>query len=210
MNDLLAMHKRIDVERSPVLFDRPFSPERFLEDWEVKSATWSCEGSSLVGRNPAAGPGVIMSRASFPGNVLVDFHAQTVLPSTHDIDVMWNLSWDEKTNQRGAAYVVGVQGWWDGKIGIEKSPEYKLCVTVPCPWFTPGREYHIQVGSVDGHCFVFVDGVLRLELHDPDPIDSSRHNRVGFEAYQSMIRINRLTVRQIVWEKRAQQYEPEF
>ncbi len=210
MQSLLIMRKRMDLERSPVLFDRPFSSRRFAEDWEVKSAAWTCEGGALLGRNPEAGPGVIMLRQAFPGNVLVDFHARTVRPSTHDIDVMWNASWDEKKNQRGAAYVAGIQGWWDGKVGIEKSPAYKLCAAAPCPWFKPGREYRIQAGSVDGHGFVFVDGKLQLELLDPDPIDSRRHNRIGFEAYQSMIRIRRLTVRRIVWEKRGQQYQPEF
>lgn len=210
MKNLLIMHKRIDLERSPVLFDRPLSAKRFAEDWEVKSAAWTCEGDALLGRNPAAGPGVIMLRQACPGNVLLDFHARTVLPSTHDIDAMWNFSWDEQKNQRDAAYVAGIQGWWDGKVGLEKSPEYKLVVATPCPWFKPGQEYHIIAGGIDGHCFVFVDGKLQLELLDPDPIDSRQNNHIGFEAYQSMIRISRLTVRQIVWEKREQKYQPEF
>jgi hypothetical protein len=210
MKDLLIMRKRIDLERSPVLFDRPFSGKHLAEDWEVKSAAWTCKDNAMIGRNPEAGPGVVMLRKAFPGNVLVDFHARTVLPSSHDIDVMWNLSWDEKKNRRGTAYVAGIQGWWDGKVGIEKSPEYKLVAATPCPWFKPGKEYHIVAGSIDGHCFVFVDGKLQLELLDPAPIDSSRHNHVGFEAYQSMIRISRLAVRRIVWKKRDQKYQPEF
>ncbi|OGV64939.1 MAG: hypothetical protein A3K19_10545 [Lentisphaerae bacterium RIFOXYB12_FULL_65_16] len=210
MSELLVMHKRIDLDGSPVLYDRPFSAQSFKDDWEVRNSNWRCDAGALWGTNPLPGPGVVMTRAGFPGNVLMDFYAQTVLPSTHDIDVMWNLSWDEATHTRGPAYVAGVQGWWDGKIGIEKSPQYKLVATTPCPWFKPGQEYHIQAGSIDGHSFIFVDDVLRLELLDPDPIDSQRHNRVGFEAYQSMIRIRNLVVRQIVWEKRPQAYAKEF
>ena len=123
---------------------------------------------------------------------------------------MWNLTWDEARNTRAEAYVVGVQGWWDGKLGIEKSPAYKLVAATLCPWFVPGQEYHIQAGSIDGHCFVFVDGVLRLELTDPEPIDSTRHNRVGFEAYQSMVSIRNLIVRRIAWEPRPMAYSEEF
>jgi hypothetical protein len=123
---------------------------------------------------------------------------------------MWNLSWDAQNNRRGPAYVLGIQGWWNGKIGFEKAPDNKLLAAAPCPWFEPGREYHVQAGSIDGHCFVFVDGVLRAELTDPDPIDSRRHNRIGFEAYQCQVRISRLTVRQIVWERVVEEYRPEF
>jgi len=210
MSDILLMHKRIDLGASPVLYDRPFTPEHLAEDWEVRNATWQCDADGLLGANPVPGPGVIMSRRTFPGNVLLDFRARTVLPSTHDIDVMWNLTWDEAANRRGAAYVAGIQGWWDGKVGIEKSPDYRLVAAAPCPWFEPGREYHVQAGSIDGHCFVVVDGVLRLELFDPNPIDSSVHNRVGFEAYQSMVRIRQLTVRQIAWQRRRMAYANEF
>ncbi|MHB9109354.1 MAG: hypothetical protein ACYDCO_20050 [Armatimonadota bacterium] len=142
--------------------------------------------------------------------MLLDCVARTVPPSTHDIDIMWNMEWDEEKNERGVAYVAGVQGWWEGKIGLEKSPEYKLTAAVPCPWFTPGRDYHLQAGSIDGHCFIFVDGELRLELLDDHPIDAQCYARLGFEAYHSMIRISQLTVRRIAWEPRELSYPDEF
>lgn len=85
-----------------------------------------------------------------------------------------------------------------------------LNATAPCPWFEPGREYHLQAGSIDGHCFLFVDGLLRLEVTDPDPIDAQANNRIGFEAYQSKVQIRSLLVRQIVWTPRAMGYFAEF
>lgn len=210
MNELVIMRKKIDIDASPILYNRPLSEESFREDWEVRNSEWHYADEAFYGRNPLPAPGVIYSRQGFPGNVLVELRAQTVLPSTHDIDVMWNMSWDETRNQRGTAYVAGIQGWWNGNVGIEKSPEYSMIATTPCPWFEPGREYLIQAGSVDGHCFIFVDGVLRLELTDPAPIDSSIHNRIGFEAYQSMIRIRAVTIRQIVWREGSLEYPVEF
>ncbi len=209
-DDLLIMQKRIRVVQSKVLYAREITPQSLAEDWEVRGASWEAREGAFWGKNPRPAPGVIFTRQDFPGNVLVSCRARVLPPSSHDIDVMWNMSWDESANQRGAAYVAGVQGWWDGKVGIEKSPEYKLVAAAPCPWFEAGREYFIQAGSVDGHCFLFVDGALRLELLDPQPIDAQAHARVGFEAYQSMISIRQVEVRQIAWEARAQVYPAEF
>jgi hypothetical protein len=208
--ELLIMRKTIDLETSPVIYDRRFTQDCFHEHWEVRNAQcWHEDGAFYIKNNLPA-PGVILSKMSFPGNVLMDFYGQTVLPSTHDINVMWNLSWNEKTNTRDMAYVAGVQGWWEGKVGIEKSPEYKAIAGTPCPWFEPGKEYHIQAGSIDGHCFIFVDDKLCLEMSDPDPIDSRKHGRVGFEAYQSMIKIRSFKLRQIVWKERDLSYPKEF
>ena len=124
---------------------------------------------------------MVFLNGDYPGNVLMDFEARTVPPSSHDIDFMWNGSWDDRKNQRGVAYVGGIEGWWDGKVGIERSPEYKLVAATPLFDFRPGQVYRIQGGSIEGHCFIFVDGRLLVELTDPDPIDSTRFAKVGFE-----------------------------
>lgn len=209
-NELLITQKRIDVDASKVLYREPFTPEVVGRDWIVRSGRWEARDGALWGVNPLPQPGCIACRRAFPGNVMLEFGAQTVAPSTHDIDVMWNFSWDQQADKRGPAYVAGLAGWWDKKIGFEKSPDYKLLSLAPCPWFQPGRLYRIQVGSIDGHCFIFVDGELRLEMMDPDPIDSQQHVHVGFEAYQSQVRIADLTVRQIAWTPRPQAYLQEF
>ena len=208
--DLLIMKKRIKLGDSPVLFDNPFGRHSLETDWQIRTAQWWIDGEWLTGRNPANSPGMVTSRKSFFGNVLLEFEARTVPPSTHDINCMWNGSWDEQSNTRSVAYVAGLQGWWEGKVGFEKAPEYKLNAASPLFVFEPGRIYRMQAGSVDGHAFVLVDGGLVLEVTDPDPIDSSRYGLVGFEAYASMIQIRRPTIRQIAWEPRALSYGPEF
>ena len=208
--ELLLLNKRLLLDKSPVLFDRPFNSESLASDWQVRGADWRVEGEWLTGRNPANAPGMVTSRRNYFGNVLLDFEARTVLPSSHDIDWMWNGSWDETTNTRSVAYVGGLQGWWEGKVGFEKAPDYKLNVATPLFPFEPGRIYRIQSGSVDGHLFVFIDGRLILEATDPEPIDAGRFGLVGFEAYASMIQIRRLVIRQIVWEQRSLAYGLEF
>jgi len=121
-----------------------------------------------------------------------------------------NGEWLNKEDHRGLAYVAGLQGWWTGKVGIEKSDQYKFMVGTPLLHFVPGKLYKIQAGSIDGHCFIFADGQLLLEAMDPDPIDHQKYTKVGFEAYCSKIRIKNIIIRQIHWEAVDMKYEPEF
>ena len=204
------MRKQIHLDKSELLCSPTLSPETLQTDWRVYGGAWSVEDGWLTGKNPDNCPGMIIHRGDFPGNVMVDFEARTVLPCTHDIDFMWNGSWDEATDQRGLAYVGGLEGWWGGKVGIEKSPEYKLNALTPLFSFEPGRIYHIQGGSIDGHCFVFADGKLAIELTDPDPIDSSRYAKIGFEAYCSHIQIRNVKIWRLAWEPVEASYIPEF
>jgi len=210
VNDLLIIRKQINLEQSEVLYNRPFTAETLAADWRVRGGDWWMEGEWLTGRNLENRPGMVTSRDSYCCNVLLDFEARTVPPCTHDINCMWNGSWHEDSNERALAYVAGLEGWWEGKVGFEKSPEYKLVAGTPLFDFEPGRIYRMQAGSIDGHAFVFVDGRLVLEVKDPDPIDASRYGMIGFEAYASMIQVRRLVVRRIAWAERDLRYEPEF
>ena len=207
---LRIIKKEVDVEGSKILFEEQFDNENFNANWKVYGGEWWIEDGWLTGKNPKNCPGMIVSKEDYFGNVLIDFEARTVLPCTHDIDVMWNGSWDEEKNQRGIAYVAGLEGWWEGKVGIEKSPKYELIVATPLFDFEPGHTYHIQAGSIDGHCFVFVDGRLILEVTDPDPIDASKYGKVGFEAYSSFLQVKNLKVYSIKWNSVDMEYAPEF
>ena len=204
------MGKEIDIENSKILFDKPITKENFADLCKVYTGEWYIDNGWLTGKNPGNFPGMVFLNGDYPGNVLVEFEARTVLPSSHDINFMWNGSWDETKNERGTAYVAGLQGWWEGKVGIEKSPDYKLNAATPLFRFDSGCIYRIMGGSIDGHCFIFVDGNLALEVTDPDPIDSQRFTKVGFEAYCSFIQIRNIKVRSISWHPISLKYSPEF
>jgi hypothetical protein len=207
---LEIMGKNIDLEKSELLFNEPVSDKSFSANWTVHCGNWLVREGWLTGKNPDNCPGMVFLNGDYPGNVMVDFEARTVLPCTHDIDFMWNGSWDKEKNQRGPAYVAGLEGWWTGKAGIEKSPDYKLTAATPLFDFDPGRTYRIQGGSIDGHCFLFVDGHLVLEMTDPDPIDSRKFTKVGFEAYCSHIQVRTVKVFRIAWQPLRRNYSPEF
>ena len=207
---LYIMKKKIDLENSKVLYSAKTTKEAFENDWDIKSGKWSYDHGWFAGINPENSPGMIISKADYFGNIMVDFTGKTVLPSTHDINLMWNGSWDYAGNMRGVAYVAGVEGWWEKKVGIEKSPDYKLNVSTPLFHFEPGKEYHIQAGSIEGHIFIFIDGRLILEATDPDPIDSQKYGKVGFEAYCSSIKIKDIVIRELAWNTRELSYTREF
>lgn len=204
------LKKQIFPDSCPALYDRPFTAASLAEDFEVRGGNWYVEDGYLIGENPGNFPGMVISRNSYRDNILLDVWASTVSPCTHDINLMWNGSWNEETNTRDVAYVAGLQGWWNGKVGFEKSPDYTLNAATSLFPFEPGREYHIQCGSLHGHVFVIVDGVLVLEVTDPNPIDVTKYGRIGFEAYCSKIRFRDLVVRKAIWTDIEEHYIPEF
>ena len=211
MNTLQLMKKEIDLAASPVLYNAPVTATALANDWTQHHSTWSVDPEGwLCGKNPGNHAGMAILKADFPGNVMVSCEARTVLPSSHDINLMWNGEWRRDTDQRGVAYVAGLQGWWTGKVGIEKSPDYALTAGTPLFPFEPGRIYSIRAGSIDGHCFMVVDGRVLLECTDPHPIDGQRYTKVGFEAYCSHIQIRSIQIQQIVWKPVEMRYTPEF
>ncbi len=209
-NTILLMKKKILLDSSRVLYDKPLDQENFISNFSVHHSEWKVEDGWLVGANRGNWPGMAIINQEFPGNVLVEFEAQTILPSTHDINVMWNGEWLEETDQRGIAYVAGLEGWWTGKVGIEKSNDYKFMVGTPLFDFEPGKIYKIQAGSIDGHCFILANDKLLLEAMDPDPIDNQIYTKIGFEAYSSNIKLRNIKIRQIYWEPVEMKYDPEF
>ncbi|MBR9997884.1 MAG: hypothetical protein KFF73_02885 [Cyclobacteriaceae bacterium] len=209
-SEILLMKKKIDLEQSDVLFRKETFNPQDLSLFTFHHSEWTVEDGWLVGKNPGNHPGMAILKQDFSGNVLVEFLAQTISPSTHDINVMWNGEWIDSIDQRGTAYVAGLEGWWTGKVGIEKSPDYNLMLGTPLFDFQPGKIYKIQAGSIEGHCFILADGKLLLEGMDPDPIDHQRYTRIGFEAYSSHIRLKNVVIRRLNWKHVDMHYDPEF
>lgn len=110
MDVLRLMKKEIDLQASPVVYNEPISDENLEKEWIQFHSQWFVKDGWLEGINKGNWPGMVILKKDFPGNVLVEFEAQTILPSTHDITVMWNGEWIDSTDQRGIAYIAGIQG----------------------------------------------------------------------------------------------------
>ena len=55
-----------------------------------------------------------------------------------------------------------------------------------------------------------MDDKLCLEITDPDPLDSDKYGKIGFEAYSSWWRFKNLKVYKLRYEKIEEYYNPEF
>ncbi|MDD4312929.1 MAG: hypothetical protein PHW41_10655 [Eubacteriales bacterium] len=204
------LQKEVNLENCPILWHKPITKEVLQSDFDIRGGNWHVEDGWLVGENRENYPAMVISQQDFFGDVILEFRAMTILPCTHDINAMWSGSWNYETNTRHIAYVCGLQGWWHGKVGFEKSPDYKLNAATPLFPFIPGREYFVQMGSFNGHAFILIDGALVLEITDPDPIDTSKYGRFGFEAYCSKLRFRDICLRKAVWRTVEEHYDAEF
>ena len=106
---LQLMKKRLYPENMETLF----SAEEFTEDivrdsFDIKGGKWYVEDGWLVGENRNCTADMIVTKDKFFGDILVEFDAATVLPSTRDINVTIHGSWDEEKNCRGVGYVFGL------------------------------------------------------------------------------------------------------
>jgi len=198
----------IYLDESEVLYQKAdFTEADLHEAFDIKSGEWYVEDGWVVGKNPQMNPGMIVSKDDYFGDVLLELKAKMVAPSTHDINVMINGEFGEK---RGNAYVTGLEAFWHGCIGFEKSPEYKLVVGTGMLDFDPNEEYLLQFGNAGGVLFTLVNGRLGLMVQDPDPIDTSKYGKIGFEAFSSWWKFKDVKVKKLKYERVGENYNPEF
>ena len=206
---LRIMEQEIDLEQSPVIAEGPRSTEELERDWEYKNGIWKVEDGWICGKHTGNSGGILYSKKHFPGNVLLEFEGRTVPPCSNDLNFTWrSAGWNEETDDAGVSYIAGLAGWWEGKVGIEHYPECLCRAATPLFSLEAGRTYFIQAGDIDGHCFIFVDGRLAVELFDPDPI--TQYGKVGLGTYASWIQARNFRVRQIVSRPCQLSYTPLF
>lgn len=206
MDDILLLGKKIRVSESPVLLS--YQPdENWQELWEPKLGHWECKDGYLIGSEPGNFGGILLSRQRFEKNVMMRFTMASVLPATRDLNAVFCTTWDEEKNYLGKCYVVGLNGWYEHKSGIERYPGSTPRALTALYHYEPGTEVEIITGAIDGHTFLMVDGVLIQELIDKDPIIGGH---VGFSPYSTILKIKDIEVREIVWERRHQFYTSEF
>lgn len=205
-NELHLLKKKILVDKSEVLLD--YQPdENWQEHFMVMDGTWELKDGWLVGTQPRNRGGILFSRQWFDEDVMFSFTAASVLPATRDVNAVFCAEWNHEINRMGNAYVCGLNGWYEGKSGIERNRYNNLYATTSLYHYEPGSEVHMRVGAIDGHCFMFVDDVLVSELVDPNPLHGGH---VGFTPFCTRMKVRDLKIQRIAWEEFKQHYDPEF
>lgn len=205
--DILLLGKRILVQESEVLLS--YQPDEHWQDYFTpKGGHWYLEDGWLIGSEPENKGGILLSQEQFDCDVTLSFTVASVLPATRDLNAIFCTTWDEDINYLKKGYISGLNGWYEGKSGIERFPEDELRVLTPLYTYVPGTEVRITTGAIAGHCFLLADGVLIQEMVDNlDPISGGH---VGFSPYSTVLRIKDIEIRKIKWEPREQSYQPEF
>jgi hypothetical protein len=192
---LQVMSKRVFLEENRILYGAPFTAESFSADFEPASGDWHVENGWITGYISKNAGGLLYSRASFPGDIVLSFDAKTVPPCDNDINFTWKTEgWDKNSDDVGKGYIGGLGGWWVNKAGIEKYPG---CVPYAATALSPvraGETYHIEAGSVGDACFIFVDGKLAVEMLDPDYKTLDACGKFGFGTYASRVSFTNLKV----------------
>ncbi len=206
MKELHLLGKLVKIDECPILLNSQ-PDENWTKDWQVMAGEWKQEGGYLIGAERGNKGGILFSRESFDCNVIFTFTAKTVLPATRDVNAVFCAHWDTDIDYLGNAYVVGLNGWYEHKSGIERSPETGLRSLTGSYKYTPGTEVRITTGIIDGHSFLCVGDEIVSELIDPNYISGGH---VGFSPYCTMLAIKDIQVRKAVWTPFEQSYEAEF
>lgn len=208
---LRIMEREILLQQCEILLEGPRTQEELEQEWEFSQGEWNIQDGWICGKHKGNSGGILYSRRSFAEDVLLEFEGRTVPPCSNDLNFTWCAQgWDAAAGDAGISYIAGLAGWWENKVGIERYPDCRVRAATPLFGFEPGRTYFIQAGSVVGHCFVFIDGKLGIELFDPEPIDPCRYGKVGIGTYASWIQVRNFRVRSICSRPLYQEYAPQF
>ena len=205
MKELKLLGKLVKIDECPVLLS--YDPEEnFRDTWDIKHGSWECKDGWLIGTNPENNGGILFSRESYDCDIIFSFTAKTVLPATRDVNALFCAHWNDGEGL-GNAYIVGLNGWYEHKSGIERSPETGLRSLTGAYTYEPGSEVRITTGIIGGHSFLYADDVLVSELIDPHFISGGH---VGFSPYCTILAVKDIEVRRAVYTDLVQSYDPEF
>ena len=212
MSKLSLVGKTIDLSQSTLLMEEDFSSGKLdPSQWiAMGDASWTVKDGALEGVWNSDGilkHGQIFSQQTFQGDILMEFEAETVPPSDHDIIWWWNTQLNDDSNHWKSGYLGGLGGWWSNQVGMERIDGDEACMAMT-PLFSlePGKKYKFQTGSVDGALFLLIDGQVIMEFRDPDPLGTDAPSRIGFGVFQSHIRIGNLRVSKPEWETATTSY----
>ena len=82
------IHKTIDPDTMPVLYDTPFTPEAFAADFEVKDGNWYVQDGWLIGESRRNFASMALLKAHIYGPICLVIKAKVLSPCTHDTNYM--------------------------------------------------------------------------------------------------------------------------
>lgn len=199
-----------EVTEGELLFFEDFS-EGWEERWEISGGEWHAKDGILDGVYRGNAGGLIYTKKQFPGDVLIDFYGRMVSPCNNDLNFSFRAKgWDYEQEDAAEGYIVGINGWWKNRVGIEHYPACDVFAMSGLFVAESDRDYHIQAGIVGSYCFVVVDGELAVLLCDPDPIHQDECSRIGLGTYCSHVQFRDLKIFRAESREVSLSYIPQF
>ena len=201
---------QMDIEPGELLFQDDFPTGNIDDRWEITGGEWSARDGILTGCYRENGGGLIYSKQSFPGDILMEFTGRMVPPCDNDLNFSFRADgWDYEHKDASIGYIGGLNGWWTKQAGLEKYPGCRLQAL--CGFKAEsGRKYRIQTGIVGSTCFLAVDGNLIVTLSDPEPIAAENCMRVGLGTYCSKIEFSHFQIYRACVHEAHREYIPNF
>ena len=206
MKNILLLGKEIIIDRCETVF-RSAPGDDWQEHFEVMRGEWEKVGDCLIGQYRGNAGGILFTRKAYPDGYMMRCRMGTVLPATRDVNCIFCGEWKRDVNKLGRAYVCGLNGWYDGKSGIERNDNELMKALTNSYVYTPGSEVEMCVGSIHGHTFMVVDDELVTEYIDPTPLTGGHF---GFSPYCTKLFVRDIEIMKISYEEKHQYYDPEF
>ena len=199
MKELLITGKVIRLNESEILLKEDFSDGQKSMKWiKTGSISYKIENGAMELKwesGTKLNHGQIFSEKVFPADIVMEFDAELIPPSDHDIIWWWKAQMNEDSTDWTEGNLGALGGWFNNQAGIEKISRKAPGFTAMTPLFKlkPDKKYRIHSGSIGGNSFLFVDGALIVESHNGDK-KSETPGRIGFGVYQSHFKVSNLTV----------------
>lgn len=202
------LRKTVDIAQSEVLWKKSFTPQVLAEDFEIGSGQWQVVDGALHGSHIQPGGGMLYTRESWPGDILLDFSGYLLAPYDHDLNfVLKTEGYDYEKGDAGRGYIGGISGWYEQKAGIEKYPTCYPAAMMHGISVEAEKIYHMQAGAIGGHLFLAVEGETLIELFDDSYSDYDSFGRCGIGLFASAAVVTDLAVYRPFWEERHQSYK---
>lgn len=182
---------RLDAER--LVLDVDLRGDTLPAGWTVETGTWTPSAEGLVGAIDGSRAAAIWCGDRFPHDVALTFDAVVEPGHDRDANAFFNGAGTIYGAGEQGCWIVGIAGWSVHDDGLEKHPAGPA-ERVPAAPLSPGRPVSVTAGIQAGRVFLLRDGVPRLELDDPAPLDPVTHDRVGLGTWDSAVRFTRLRV----------------
>lgn len=204
---IALLRKTVDLTQSEILWKKGFTPEILASDFEVGSGEWTVVDGKLRGSHPAPGGGMLYTRKSWPGDIVIDFTGYLEPPYDHDLNfVLKTEGYDRVKNDAGRGYIGGISGWYEQKAGIEKYPTCFPAALMKGIGVKAGESYRMQAGAIGGHIFLALNGEALVEMYDDTYTDFDDFGHVGIGLFASVAVVSDLTIYRPFWQERMQSY----